>query len=169
MVGISYLRCIMGTRTFIFRRWWHLSTIQIATSPLTERHFTMPFYPEYNVNWELCMGLEFLYGILEWFEDIRICLEMGESITNLLDPPFDPFKTIGKYWTVDMSSTTLNKSSTASSSIISPHKFSRLITEPDEKCWTGETLKSSEIVKIYKNLNQTTKSNIYPQNNLGAR
>lgn len=57
----------------------------------------MPFHPEYNVNWELCMGLEVLYGIYEWLEDIRIGLEMGESITDLLDPPFDPFKTIGKY------------------------------------------------------------------------
>ena len=97
MTGISYLQCVMGTGTFIFRRWWHLSTIQIATSPLTECHFTMPFHPEYNINWELFMGLEVLYGILEWLEDIRIGLEMGESITDLMDPPFDPFKTIGKY------------------------------------------------------------------------
>ena len=64
---------------------------------MTEHHFTMPFHPKYNVNWELCMSLEFLYEILEWFEDIRIGLEMGESITDLLDPHFDPFKTIGKY------------------------------------------------------------------------
>ena len=142
MAGISYLCCVMGTRTFIFRRWWHLSTIQIATSPLTEDHFTIYFHPEYNVNWELCMSLEVLYEILEWFERYNDQFGNGESITDLLIPPFDPFKTIGKYWTVNMSSTTSNNSSTASSSIISSHESSRLITKPKMTCSLARTFAS---------------------------
>jgi hypothetical protein len=57
----------------------------------------MPFHPEYNVNWELCECLELVYEILEELEDIIIGLEKGKSITHILHPPFDPFKTIGKY------------------------------------------------------------------------
>lgn len=57
----------------------------------------MTFHPEYNVNWELCECLEYVYEILDELEDIKEGLENGKSITHILHPPFDPFKTIGKY------------------------------------------------------------------------
>ena len=44
--------------SFIFRWWWHLSTIQIATSPLTEHHFTMPFQRQ--------LGIMCGFGSLVW-------------------------------------------------------------------------------------------------------
>jgi hypothetical protein len=57
----------------------------------------MPFHPEYNVNWELCECLEVVYEILEELEDIITGLEKGKSITDILHPPFNPLKTIGRY------------------------------------------------------------------------
>jgi len=57
----------------------------------------MPFDQQYNVNWELCECLELVYEILDFLDDIRLALELGEDLTNILHPPFDPFKTIGKY------------------------------------------------------------------------
>ena len=41
--------------------------------------------------------LEVIYEILIDLDDIKDALEKGISITNILSPPFDPFKTIGKY------------------------------------------------------------------------
>jgi hypothetical protein len=58
---------------------------------------TMPFHPQYNVNWELAECLELVYEILDFLDDIKLALELEEDITALLNPPFDPFKTIGKY------------------------------------------------------------------------
>jgi hypothetical protein len=57
----------------------------------------MPFDRQYNVNWELCECLELVYEIMDNLEDIKIALEKGKRITDILFPPFDPFKTIGKY------------------------------------------------------------------------
>jgi len=57
----------------------------------------MPFDQKYNVNWELVECLELLYDILEALEDIIYDLETGKTITDILAPPFDPLKTIGKY------------------------------------------------------------------------
>ena len=45
--------------------------------------------------------LEVIYEILIDLDNIKDALERGISITNILSPPFDPFKTIGKYWTVN--------------------------------------------------------------------
>jgi len=53
--------------------------------------------PTFNVDRELYSCLEFLYEILIDLEDIKKDLESGKSITTILHPPFDPFKTIGKY------------------------------------------------------------------------
>jgi len=53
--------------------------------------------PTFNVDQELYSCLEFLYEILIDLEDIKKDLENGKSITHILHPPFDPFKTIGKY------------------------------------------------------------------------
>jgi hypothetical protein len=50
-----------------------------------------------NVDRELAYCLELLYEILIDLEDIRNDLDKGTSITQILHPPFDPFKTIGKY------------------------------------------------------------------------
>jgi hypothetical protein len=57
----------------------------------------MPFDQDYNVNWELCECLELVYEILDFLDDIRLALELREDIASLLNPPFDPFRTIGKY------------------------------------------------------------------------
>jgi hypothetical protein len=57
----------------------------------------MTFNQTYNVNWELCECLDILYEILDFLDDIRLALELEEDIDKLLNPPFDPFKTIGKY------------------------------------------------------------------------
>jgi hypothetical protein len=35
--------------------------------------------------------------ILDFLSDIRLAILLGEDLTKLLNPPFDPFKTIGKY------------------------------------------------------------------------
>jgi hypothetical protein len=57
----------------------------------------MPFDPEFNVEHELFVFLEDLYEILIELDDIKTALKKGTSITDILHPPFDPFKTIGKY------------------------------------------------------------------------
>jgi hypothetical protein len=57
----------------------------------------MPFDQQYNVNWELVECLELVYEILDDLEDIRIALIEGKDPSHILFPPFDPFRTIGKY------------------------------------------------------------------------
>ena len=57
----------------------------------------MTFDAKYNINKEMDNYLEVIYEILIDLEDIKDTLERGISITNILSPPFDPFKTIGKY------------------------------------------------------------------------
>ena len=57
----------------------------------------MTFDAEYNINKEMDDYLEVIYEILIDLDDIKDALERGISITNILSPPFDPFKTIGKY------------------------------------------------------------------------
>ena len=57
----------------------------------------MTFDAKYNINKEMDDYLEVIYEILIGLDDIKDALERGISITNILSPPFDPFKTIGKY------------------------------------------------------------------------
>ena len=57
----------------------------------------MTFDAKYNINKEMNDYLEVIYEILIDLDDIKDALERGISITNILSPPFDPFKTIGKY------------------------------------------------------------------------
>ena len=57
----------------------------------------MTFDAQYNINKEMDNYLEVIYEILIDLDDIKDALERGISITNILSPPFDPFKTIGKY------------------------------------------------------------------------
>ena len=57
----------------------------------------MTFDAKYNINKEMDNYLEVIYEILIDLDDIKNALERGISITNILSPPFDPFKTIGKY------------------------------------------------------------------------
>ena len=56
----------------------------------------MTFDAQYNINKEMDNYLEVIYEILIDLDDIKDALEKGISITNILSPPFDPFKTIGK-------------------------------------------------------------------------
>jgi len=55
------------------------------------------FDQKYNVNWEIIEMLEIVYEVLEDLEDISIALEKRKDFSHILSPPFDPFKTIGKY------------------------------------------------------------------------
>jgi hypothetical protein len=55
------------------------------------------FHHQFNVNWEIIECLEIVYEILDDLEDIRIALDEGKDLSNILFPPFDPFRTIGKY------------------------------------------------------------------------
>ena len=57
----------------------------------------MTFDPKYNINKEMDNYLEVIYEILIDLDNIKNAVERGISITNILSPPFDPFKTIGKY------------------------------------------------------------------------
>ena len=57
----------------------------------------MTFDAKYNINKEMDDYLEVIYEILIDLDDIKDALRRGLSITNILSPPFDPFKTIGKY------------------------------------------------------------------------
>ena len=57
----------------------------------------MTFDAKYNINKETDDYLEIIYEILIDLDDIKDALERGISITNILSPPFNPFKTIGKY------------------------------------------------------------------------
>ena len=57
----------------------------------------MTFDAKYNINKEMDDYLEVIYEILIDLDNIKDALERGISITNILSPPFDPFKTIGKY------------------------------------------------------------------------
>jgi hypothetical protein len=50
-----------------------------------------------NDDQEFFEGLDTAYENLIVLEDIRRDLRNGKSITQILHPPFDPFKTIGKY------------------------------------------------------------------------
>ena len=57
----------------------------------------MTFDPKNNINKEMDNYLEVIYEILIDLDNIKNAVERGISITNILSPPFDPFKTIGKY------------------------------------------------------------------------
>ena len=57
----------------------------------------MTFDPKFNINKEMDNYLKVIYEILLDLDDIKDTLERGISITHILSPPFDPFKTIGKY------------------------------------------------------------------------
>ena len=57
----------------------------------------MTFDTKYNINKEMDDYLKVIYEILIDLDDIKDALGRGISITNILSPPFDPFKTIGKY------------------------------------------------------------------------
>jgi hypothetical protein len=48
----------------------------------------------YNVNPEFWTCDSFVYDILDFLSDIRLALLLGEDLTNILFPPFDPLKTI---------------------------------------------------------------------------
>ena len=57
----------------------------------------MTFDPKFNINKEMDDYLEVIYEILIDLDDIKDALERGISITHILSPPLDLFKTIGKY------------------------------------------------------------------------
>ena len=57
----------------------------------------MPYDREYNVDRQLWKIMNVVDDALELFQDIKLALELGEdfqTIIALIDPPFDPFKTI---------------------------------------------------------------------------
>jgi hypothetical protein len=50
-----------------------------------------------TIAWEIACCLDIVYQILDDLEDVRLALEKGCDPHLILHPPFDPFKTIGKY------------------------------------------------------------------------
>ena len=72
----------------------------MTTSPLTRAFLTAhmrTFNQNYNVEPETHDCLELINEIIDFLIDIRLALELEEDLTILLHPPFDPFRTIGKY------------------------------------------------------------------------
>ena len=47
--------------------------------------------------WELAQCQDLIYQILNELENISIALVEGKNPSFILNPPFNPFKTIGKY------------------------------------------------------------------------
>ena len=58
---------------------------------------TMTIDPKYNVERKLAVALDLVYEVFIELWDIRVDLEEGRSITDILNPPFDQLKTVGKY------------------------------------------------------------------------
>jgi hypothetical protein len=79
--------------------WWNNTNVDTAfdtSSPCT--FHTMPSCDQqYNINWEIIECLEIVYEILDDLENIRIALWKKKDPSHILSPPFDPFKTIGRY------------------------------------------------------------------------
>jgi hypothetical protein len=57
----------------------------------------MPVEQQFNVNWESWECIDRIYEILDFLSDIRLALLLGLDLAPILNPPFDPFKTVGKY------------------------------------------------------------------------
>ena len=72
-------------------------------------------------------ALEIVYEILIELWDIRLDLENGRSITEILYPPFDPFKTLGKYWNLILD--TVSNDSSPSFLIPSPQELSDITSD----------------------------------------
>ena len=58
-------------------------------------------YQQYDVDKELLDCLEIIYDLIFFLNDIKLALELDEDLVPIIhppfDPPFNPFKTIGKY------------------------------------------------------------------------
>jgi hypothetical protein len=50
-----------------------------------------------NVTPEFLTCVYLVEDILDSLDDIKLAILLGEDLTKLLDPPFDPLKTFGKY------------------------------------------------------------------------
>jgi hypothetical protein len=50
------------------------------------------------IDYALANCLYLIDDILSELEDIRLALERGRNPSDILYPPFNPLKTIGKYW-----------------------------------------------------------------------
>ena len=57
----------------------------------------MTIDPKYNVEHELAVALDLMYKVFIELWDIRLDLEEGRSIMDILNPPFNPLRTVGKY------------------------------------------------------------------------
>jgi hypothetical protein len=60
----------------------------------------MPSDRQYNMDRQLLEIMNVVKDILEYFGDIKFVLDLGEdfpTILSVIDPPFNPLKTIGKY------------------------------------------------------------------------
>ena len=57
----------------------------------------MPFNKQYNVDWELCEWMDLANEISIELKRIKVAIEQGKTTTDILCPPFDPLKTVGKY------------------------------------------------------------------------
>ena len=53
--------------------------------------------PKYNVEHKLAVALDLMYKVFIELWNIRPDLEKGRSTMDILNPPFNPLKTVGKY------------------------------------------------------------------------
>jgi hypothetical protein len=63
-------------------------------------HCNMPNDRKYNVDRQLLEIMNVVDDAMVFFRDIKLALILEEefsTIIALIDPPFDPYKTIGKY------------------------------------------------------------------------
>ena len=60
-------------------------------------------YQQYNMDKELLDCLEIIYNLINFLDNIRLVLETEKNLIPIIHRPFNPFKTIGKYQTVNMS------------------------------------------------------------------
>jgi hypothetical protein len=63
-------------------------------------HCNLPMDRKYNVDRQLWKIMDAVDDAIDFFWDIKLLLDLGEEwdkIIRYIDPPFDPFKTIGKY------------------------------------------------------------------------
>ena len=92
-------------------------------------------YQQYNMDKELSDCLEIIYNLIFFLNDIKLALELDEEVP-IIHPPFDPFKTIGKYcWlsscpVINMSSTD-SWSSASTVATLTPQGLSILIANPN--------------------------------------
>ena len=91
----------------------------------------MTINPKYNVERELAAALDLVYEVFIELWDIRLDLEEGRSIMDILNPPFNPLKTVENTELLTMSfdpQTTSSDNSSPAFLIPSPQELSDIFS-----------------------------------------